>query len=265
MSGCVLGVVFGGGALLVLTVGAALVALYVLGEPPVPERAATPVTVTVRNLRADPVEVRCVPADAGERLSEPMRIAPGASAALVVSSPPVYCSGESGGESVWSWTGESGTVWRVDVPAVAAAASEAHSPEVIAADVEPAATEPAAAPAKAAASGPAAPAPASRAARSPTRAVEATPAAAAAPPPVAAPVAAPTAVTVQLARKSRKQKGIAVILDGRSVGTVPFTGEVSLGMHAIQILKGDVDKTCTIAASGNPWIWQVDIDALACP
>jgi hypothetical protein len=72
-------------------------------------------------------------------------------------------------------------------------------------------------------------------------------------------------VTVQLSRKSKKQKGIAVILDGRSVGTVPYSGEVSLGMHSIQVLKGGLDKTCTIAASGNPWVWQLDVDAPACP
>jgi len=272
MSGCVLLLVFGCGGLLVLSVGAALIALYTMGK--LPGVTAAPVTVTVRNLRAEPVDVRCVPVDGGESMDEPTRIAPGASAELVVSSVPVSCTGQVGDESVWSWSEQTGTAWSVDVPPDPAPVE----PAVPSAATEPAATEPAvpppaaAEPAQAAApvpSGSPAAAPAAKSARPPAR-----PRAAAEPAPApeveaepdeTPPVAAPTPVTVQLSRKSKKLKGIAVLVDGRSVGTVPYSGEVSLGMHSIQIRKGDLDKTCTIAASGNAWVWQVDVDAPACP
>ncbi len=276
MSGCVLLLVFGCGGLLVLSVGAALIALYTMGK--LPGVTAAPVTVTVRNLRAEPVDVNCVHLDGGESLWEPTRIAPGASADLVVSSPPVYCSGKVGEEPVWNWSGDIGAVWSVDVPAAPALAAEATPADVAPVDpaaTEPAATEPAATepvPAQAAApvpSGSPAAAPAAKSARPPARpraAAEPTPAPEVeAEPDETPPVAAPTPVTVQLSRKSKKLKGIAVLVDGRSVGTVPYSGEVSLGMHSIQIRKGDLDKTCTIAASGNAWVWQVDVDAPACP
>jgi hypothetical protein len=275
MSGCVLLLVFGCGGLLVLSVGAALIALYTMGK--LPGVTAAPVTVTVRNLRAEPVDVTCVPVDGGESMEEPTRIAPGASAELVVSSVPVSCTGQVGDESVWSWSEQTGTAWSVDVPAVSAVAAAEATPADVA-PVDPVATEPAvpppaaAEPAQAAApvpSGAPAAAPAAKSARPPAR-----PRAAAEPAPApeveaepdeTPPVAAPTPVTVQLSRKSKKLKGIAVLVDGRSVGTVPYSGEVSLGMHSIQIRKGDLDKTCTIAASGNAWVWQVDVDAPACP
>jgi hypothetical protein len=276
MSGCVLLLVFGCGGLLVLSVGAALIALYTMGK--LPGVTAAPVTVTVRNLRAEPVDVTCVHVDGGESMEEPTRIAPGASAELVVSSVPVSCTGQVGDASVWSWSEQTGTAWSVDVPAAPALAAEATPADVAPVDpaaTDPAATEPAATepvPAQAAApvpSGSTAAAPAAKSTRPPAR-----PRAAAEPAPApeveaepdeTPPVAAPTPVTVQLSRKSKKLKGIAVLVDGRAVGTVPYSGEVSLGMHSIQIRKGDLDKTCTIAASGNAWVWQVDVDAPACP
>lgn len=286
--GCVLGLVFIGGGLLVVAVGGGFAAAY-LWTPgaKAPESIGL---VSVHNPGAKPVDVKC----SGNGIEAAATVAPGETAVISVAGVPVECAGRIGEEEVWEWSADDGTAWSVDLPAsVGDVEAVAVDPNALpvdpdAAPVDPnappvdpnaAPVDPAAAPTDATTTSTASTTTTPKSTTTtkttktttkPSSTSSTTAAPAAEPEPAPAPAAAPAAstptkITVDFSKKAKKMKGIAVAVDGKSIGTVPTSTEVQTGMHTITVKKDSINLYCSIAASGKAWTLSLDPDAPACP
>lgn len=284
--GCVLGLVFIGGGLLVVAVGGGFAAAYLW--TPGAKAPETIGLVSVHNPGEKPVDVKC----SGNGIEAAATVAPGETAVISVAGVPVECAGRIGEEEVWTWSVDDGTAWSVDLPGsigdVEAVAVDPNALPVDAAPVDPnappvdpdaVAVDPATAPTDATTTSTTSttttpksttttkttktttkPATTSTATTAPAAEPEPAPA------PTTAPAAAtPTKITVDFSKKAKKVKGIAVAVDGKSIGTVPTSTEVQTGMHTITVKKDSINLYCSIAASGKAWTLSLDPDAPACP
>lgn len=275
--GCVLGLVFIGGGLLVAVVAGGFAWVYMA-----PRTQETVATLSLQNPSARDVSVKCV----GNGQDVVVEVSPGETEVIALPGLPVNCAGRVDDEEVWSWSAEEGaeegTAWTESLPMLAdpAALFAEPTPEPV---VE-AAVDPLLAPAGVEAVPPTAPSASPPPTTTPTtpktatskpKTTTTTAPVAAEPEPVAAPAptttttttttAAKTKVTVDYAKKAKKVKGVTVTVDGKSIGGLPSSTEVGVGMHTVSIAGGGLSKSCSLAASGAAWTWLVDPEALACP